>query len=150
MREFGKRVGVTVFRAAAIAGFVCALPFLYVLQPWLRVRLAHLREDRIGHLASNTELYARELQQRPRSAKVVFFVWNPANRQLLDMWKRHLRIAENLWLKRAYLACKPIIERTRLYEPLPEIPVEEAVVFLECPPTLSFTVAEQDKGRRGL
>ena len=148
MRGAIKWLAIYVARAALVG----VLPLLYAIEPFLNIRIGNLREDRIGHLASNTDLYARTMSDRigRKRRKVFFIVWNPANRQLLEMWKRYLPIIENVWLKRTYMACLPVLKRTRFFEVLPEISVEEPPAFLERSPVLRFTDVEHERGRREL
>ena len=129
-------------------GIFVVLPLLYICEPFHRIRLGTLREDRIGHLATNTELWMR-LRQRdgsPSNSSTFFVCWNPANRQLLEMWKRKIKVVESKVLKRAYIAIAPILARTRFAVTLPEMPVIEHEAFLNASPALSFTDEEREKG----
>lgn len=106
--------------------------------------IGELREDRIGHLAGNTELHCR------RGGRAVFVAYSPANRQLLKMWKRRLPVIESYLARRLFIALKPILKRTSLYYELPQIPVAEAPEFTYGEPSLSFTDEEHERGRAEL
>lgn len=124
------------------------LPVLVICEPFHRLRIGELREDRIGHLAANTELWVR-LNERngwPQRMTTIFAGWGPANRQLMSMWKRKICIVEHKMFKLVYSAFEPVLKRTRFHVTLPEMPVIEHEAFLNCPPALSFT---DDERRRG-
>ena len=131
---------------------VIGIPVLWVFEAIYPIRIGELLEDRVGHLASNTELYvrlARQSAEKP-AGKTIFFAWNPANRPLLEIWKRYLPIVENKSARRFFIACRPFISRTRFYCPLPNIPVIEHEAYLNEPPVIQFTRAEDERGRAGL
>ena len=129
-----------------------ALPLLWLLEMLRPVRIGALLEDRIGHLAVNTDLYARSARAAATSprAKDIFLAWNPANRQLLAMWKRHLAIVESRWLRRAYIACEPLLKRTRFQAGLPMMPNDWHELLFTTPPILGFSAAEEARGRAEL
>lgn len=148
-----KRAATAAFRVAAASVFVVVgLPVLWLIEPFWGIRFGELLEDRIGHLAANTELYVRlgDRDGWPRRTTVLWFAWNPANRWLLDMWKRRLNVVESLWLRRVFIAIRPILKRTRFYVALPAIPYDWHEVMFTRPPALSFTAAEEEQGRRQL
>jgi putative glycosyltransferase (TIGR04372 family) len=148
-----KRAATAAFRVAACGAFVTvSLPILWLIEPFWRIRLGEFLEDRIGHLAANTEFYVR-LSERdgwPRRTTALWFAWNPANRQLLDMWKRRLNVIESLWLRRIFIAVRPILARTRFCAMLPMIPYDWHEVMFTGRPALRFTAAEEEQGRRQL
>jgi hypothetical protein len=65
-----KRAIRTAADLATRALFVgIALPVLWLLEAIRPVRIGALLEDRIGHLATNTELYARFVRAEAASAR---------------------------------------------------------------------------------
>lgn len=125
-----------------LAGFCVGailLPFLYLFLPWRRVRFGELLEDRIGHLAANSELYMRRRNNRSRRCIDIFFAYNPANRFLMDLLKSEMLIIENLWIRRLYPGANWLLSKTPFSCELPSVPVVEPLEFLECPPSLKFS-----------
>ena len=133
-------------------GFRCAfvvvgLPVLWALEAVRPLRIGELLEDRIGHLASNTELYVRLARRRAGkpAPRTIFVAWNPANRPLLEIWKRYIPIFENSLARLFFVRCRPLIERTRFYEALPDIPVVEHDAYLNDSPVIQFTPEEEEE-----
>jgi len=125
------------------------LPILYVIELFCPIRIGEFREDRIGHLAQDNELLARMIRNEPKHArtKFVFFAWNPANKQLLRMWKRRFTVIENRWVRHAYNGAKPILTSTKFHQKLPNwhnSPSFDILAFGE--PALSFTKKELQHG----
>jgi putative glycosyltransferase (TIGR04372 family) len=156
-----KRLAFAGFSVLASALFtVIGIPILFLLAPVFRLRIGDLREDRIGHLAAEPEIYCRlrAIDGMSSSKRVIFFAWDPANRQLLEMWKRRLNIIEHWWLKRLSQAVMPAIRRTRFFEPLP-LPINWSIApggercheaFARGTATLAFTPEEEERGQREL
>lgn len=74
-----------------------------LLSPVLLIRYGNLYSSRIGHFASNTELYLceRDLKKTNRNVYDILFHIGPiSNRQLKKMWDRSLRV-----FKFSYLMC---------------------------------------------
>ncbi len=93
------------------------LPVLWSVEPFWRFRFGQVFEARLGYLAIDMESYSRNLQFEsiPPRTTHVFFAYNPANRQLLKIWKRHYFIVENRlarWMSFTFL---PVMENTRFY-----------------------------------
>jgi putative glycosyltransferase (TIGR04372 family) len=87
--------------AAMLPGYIPAIPLVLLvraIRPWLLVRVGSLMSSRIGHFAANTELYLCEKDagiNRPEKKHIdIFYLGHQpiANRQLLVMWRRVLRI----------------------------------------------------------
>lgn len=113
------------------------------------IKFGELREDRIGHLAGNTELFYRTMERDgwPKRTNFIFLAWHPANRQLLEMWKREIRVIEGKFFRRAFIALRPWLARTPFYFELPELPVAEHPAFYTGTPALRFTAEEEQRGR---
>ncbi len=113
-----------------------ALPFLWLSEPFWRIRIAPMLEDRIGHIAANTLVLAKKLQLDgyPPRTTWLLVAWNPANRTLMDMWRQRFVIFESRLAKRLLLEARPILQRTRFYEPLPFENTEHREFALGRPP----------------
>lgn len=127
-----------------------------VARPIVRVRLGAMRSDRIGHFALETELALCEQETgiRPRPQRSVDLWYAPepvANRSLLAMWRRVMRVWPT-WL---------MVPLWRLNERLPGgaahvVPSTTSTcldvhnLLDRCPPHLAFTAAEHARGRAGL
>src|SRR5262245_896465 len=112
-----KRLAALTLKAL-FAGVV--LPVLYLLEPFVRFRFGLLYNQRIGHLSVNTDVFLRKQQvfgRRPRTFHI-FFLWDPANQTLADMFKRRMTIVQNRHAVRIYYTILPILERTRFHESL--------------------------------
>ena len=69
---------------------------IFILRPFIKVRIGLLFSDRIGHFTANTELYLceRDVNQHShnRPLDLFYFPRKPCNQQLARMWKRKLII----------------------------------------------------------
>jgi len=127
------------------------IPVLWAIEPFWRFRFGEVFEARVGHLAIDFECYARtqQFEPIPRRTTHIFLVWNPANQQLMKMWKRHLCIIESRWLRWASFTFMPILEETRFY--LEYNRFDDAADILSLGrPVLRFTEEEEKLGREKL
>ncbi len=86
--------------------------FVRILYPLIRIRIGLLNYARIGHLATNTELFMRRMSVASATSKNIniFLAGTPpANRQLLEMIKRKLIVVESNYL---YELVQLIYQRT--------------------------------------
>jgi putative glycosyltransferase (TIGR04372 family) len=158
MRRRVRLLLLAIYDLMAQIAFVALLPVLYVIEPFVRLRLGRFAEHHIGHLSMEPELLLREqeLDVEARRKKLVFFVLNPANHQLLTMIKRRITIIEGRWWMRAYVAALPILERTRFFQPRPAccaaLPGGENChyVLSAAKPAFSFTPEEDERGKAEL
>ena len=106
---------------------VIVLPLLYILEPFVRIRLGMIYNRRIGHMALNSELFLKRCEIYPPKPRTfyVFVLYNPCNRQLAEMIKRHLTIIESRTFVWFFMAVRNILEKTRFYEALPLNSIEE-------------------------
>jgi len=149
MKNLIKSLVREVAKLATRAVFLfLVLPVLYCLEPFRKFRFSLLYTRRIGHLAGNTDLFLRKRQINGTDPKTVYVFAgiNPANRQLLEMFKRHLPIYENRWLTRFLFYIRPILERTRFWENLRWIEPHYDI-FNRGVATLTFTEEEEERGR---
>lgn len=130
-------------------GFV--VPAIALIEPFWRIRIGVLKEDRIAHLAMNTDNFIRRLKLygKPSRTTYYFLCWQPANRQLVIMWKRVLNILENRWLRRASLCVMPAFRKMWFFQSLDSLETEHyEYSFGEV--TLSFTPEEEARGKAAL
>ncbi len=124
------------------------LPVLWSVEPFWRFRFGQVFEARLGYLAIDMESYSRNLQFEsiPPRTTHVFFAYNPANRQLLKIWKRHYFIVENRlarWMSFTFL---PVMENTRFYLRFPTS-AQAADVLSHGHSVLRLTAEEEELGQ---
>ncbi len=127
---------------------IVGLPVLFILEPLWKIRFGLVYTNRIGHLAGNTDILLRKQQigdTDPKTINILAGV-NPANRQLYEMFKRHLPIYESKGLTRILFYLRPLIRRTRFWEPM-EWNDPDYRIFNEGKATLVFTDEEEKRGR---
>ncbi|MBK9350977.1 MAG: TIGR04372 family glycosyltransferase [Sulfuritalea sp.] len=113
------------------------------------MKLGFLYHERLGHLALNTDLYLRRrhLGIIPSHEVHIFFVYSPANQQLVKMFSRRMVLINSEFLSKVFA---PIgFFRTRFWEPLPFIG-NEYDEFHSAPPQISFSANEEAKGQQFL
>jgi putative glycosyltransferase (TIGR04372 family) len=139
------------FRFLGLLFAVPVITILWVLKPFLWIKVGGLRYGRIGHLALNTDLFMRRRQLGiyPDGPFYCFFS-NPnkvANRQLLNMWKRVIPVYESKVLCWLFYGMLPIFKRTPFYQDLP-LAGNEYSVYQDTKPPIYFTPDEIEKGRK--
>ncbi len=125
-------------------------------RPLLLFRIHPLISSRIGHFASNTELYLCEVEagvRRPsgRFLDFSYYAFFPvANRQLAVMWARRLRIGPT-WLLEAVHRLNELIPGGKVHT-IVDPPNDRDVDHLHdlVPGQLAFTPDEEIRGRAGL
>jgi len=131
------------------------LPVLYLMEPFFKLRLGTMHTQRIGHLAGNTDIFLRrrQLEDRPARTLYLFFGYDPANRQLFDMWLRlnvpGIKFFGTRFGTRVIFACRPILMKTRFWMDQ-RITATEYYLYNHTQPVLSFIDGEEEKGRAGL
>jgi putative glycosyltransferase (TIGR04372 family) len=129
---------------------VIVLPLLYILEPFVRIRLGMIYNRRIGHMALNSELFLKRCEIYPPKPRTfyVFVLYNPCNRQLAEMIKRHLTIIESRTFVWFFMAVRNILEKTRFYEALPLNSIEERHALINRSISkLSFNEEEDSHGQ---
>jgi putative glycosyltransferase (TIGR04372 family) len=135
-------------------GLLCAVPtilILWILKPvfWLKVGILYY--SRIGHLALNTDLFLRrrQLGVYPDGPYYCFMSHpdNPANRQLLNMFKRVVPIYESKLLCYLFTGMLWMLKRTPFYQDLP-MNSNEYYEFTNAKPSIYFTPDEIEKGHK--
>lgn len=147
-----KLVGI-LFRLIARAVLLFpVLPVLYILNPVFKLRLGTIHTQRFGQLAINADIFLRRmnLEGKPKRTFYLFFGWDPANRQLLDMWVRMrgypVRYLESRLGARIMFAWRPILKKTRFWEAAQDTATEYHL-YNHTQPVLSFTEEEEAHGR---
>jgi len=130
---------------------------LYVLKPVKHLKLFWIHyESAIGHLAANTDLLLRRISLNKKNKKNYIGITNnnPANKQLLKMFKREIRIIQvpNIIYKTIVAGIfnvnkKSLFGKSIFYEPLP-FNTNEYYEFKNTPSNLSFTKTEEEKGKK--
>ncbi len=126
------------------------LLILFVLSPFCKVKIGLLFTQRIGHLAVNTDLFLRRRQLvQDDHVFYIFFAGKPCNRQLLDMWKRHLYIIENQLLYDLIFYSISLLEKSSYYNPL-KLLANEYNEYQQTKPIISFSPWERELGCKEL
>ncbi len=126
--------------------------FVYVCDPLLKIRFVKIRDDRIGHLAANTEIFLRRLELGIISKKKSLYIGisstNPVNKQLLNMFKRKMVIIHvpKLLCELAF-AEKSVLAKTGFGMHLLQTSYEFRE-FTYGKPSLYFTESEEKKGKK--
>lgn len=149
-KQKGKSLPLVCVELAIRALSMVIFPIVYVLLSICAlirpIRFGFLYHERLGHLALNTDLYLRRryLGLLPQNEVHVFFVYAPANRQLVRMFAREMMLVNSTFL--AKLLAPVGLLRTRFWIPLPFIG-NEFKEFNGAPPQIQFTRQEQQRGR---
>jgi len=145
---------------AAHAFSIPLLMLLYLLKPVVHIKLFRtFNEDRIGHLAMNTDLFLRRLQlhdpRKPREFWIGFASTKPANAHLLKMFIRAFRtrgikiiqtpsVLYNILIK-SVLSDQSLFGRSSFFLPVPANS-NEYYEYNSTSYNLSFTEEEEKKG----
>ena len=128
---------------------------LYIIKPFNFVKLCLFSRycDRIGHLASEPDLFLRRLQLENTPKKRILYlgiVGKPANQQLLKMFRRKLFIIENPLLHGIVNGivnrCAPL-RKSIFYGIIPLIPRMTVKEFSNTEPNLHFSESEEVEGK---
>jgi putative glycosyltransferase (TIGR04372 family) len=125
--------------------------FLYLISPVIKIIFVKIRDDRIGHLAANTELFLRRLKMGIIRKKGILFIGiastKPSNKQLLTMFKRKMiiiqlpRLLVDILFSETSLLVKSGFGMQLL------INTNEYKEFSYAKPNLKFTAAEEKNGK---
>lgn len=125
---------------------------LTIIWPFQKIKFCLMSFHRIGHLAANTELFLRRLRSGYYKLDCLYIGCNaygtkPANRQLLNMFKRNFAIIENKFFGKTIDSFP--IRKSKFYEEMP-FNSNEYYEFNNLPRILFFTSEEEEKGRQEL
>jgi len=156
----GFRFRLIVGKVARLVVLTCfgifILPVLYLIWPFMHIKLGYLNAARIGDLIIHADFFLRRKQlfSVPANTRHVFFSSLTSNAQLLKMFRRHLTIFTNRWFPRIFSAILPLLEHTRFYEVLS---MEDCRAYSNAyygfnhgTKTLSFNQEEELMGQKGL
>ena len=139
-----------IFRPLGLFFSIPTIFILWLLKPFIWIKVGFLICERIGHLALNTDIFLRRRQLGIYPDGPFYcFLCNPhnlANRQLLNMWKRVIPVVEGRVLSWLYYGMLPILKKTPFYQGLP-MDSNEYYEFNNAKPSLYFTPEEMNKGR---
>lgn len=133
---------------------VIICPLLWLISPVVRIRLGYISNQRIGHLTLNTEAFIRRrtVDGWPKRTIYLFTTADPANRQMLEMYKRRLNIFESKFISHIYFACRDLLKKTKFYQPitwsLSDQTAENIQGFSKPIETVTFTPEEEQRGKR--
>jgi len=140
-------------RAITLLLVSLAIPIIIIVRllgPFITIRFGKLRGDRIGHFASNTELYLceRDAGMHGKNTYDVFYIDGPiCNDQLKKMIERTLPIS--WYVKYLYHANLCLTGYKKYQVPLSK-EIDNNNVYLKICPHLSFTEEEEKIGKNGL
>ena len=124
--------------------------FFTMLRPFIHIKIGSIITERIGHLALNVDTFVRRKKQNPSDRAVyILLAYDPCNRPLLEMWRKHIRIIESFVLRSLFLEVENLWRKTPFYEPL-EMMANEYELYQETNPVLEFTDEQERDGRAGL
>ena len=128
------------------------MPLLYILDPFIKLRFCLIPNQRIGHMAANTDSFLRKLRQNgtPPRTKYIFLLWGPANQQLAEMFKRELTVLQSKWLVQLHYVVQHVIEKSRFMIIIKGDSHPYTYAANTAPPVLSFTGEEKRKGAQAL
>jgi len=127
---------------------------LYILKPVKHIKLFKLyNENRIGHLAANTDLLLRRIALNRKNKKDYIGITsrNIANKQLFNMFRREILIIQvpaiAYHLIGGIINNKSLFGKSIFYEPLP-FNSNEYYEFSNTKANLLFTKTEEEKGKK--
>lgn len=143
--KYGYNYPMTV---VGVAVSVIAMGAFWILYPVVKIKVAGLVSQRIGHFACNTDLFfrRRQLYGIPRRTFYIFLAGASSNHQLLTMWKRHMFIIQSRLLRGLYHHTEWLWQKTRFCDPL-VWNSNEYYEFHAAKRTLQFTPQEEERGR---
>lgn len=114
------------------------------------IKIGYLRDDRIGHLAGEMDLFLRrrELGETPDD-RTILITAQPCNSAIVDVFKRYLPIFRNRIAGRVLQVARPWVNRAGFERPIPTY-TSEYEEFAKFPATLSLTDEEERRGREEL
>jgi putative glycosyltransferase (TIGR04372 family) len=133
----------------AIPCFITSYVLLTFVSFFKPVRVGFLEARPLGHLALNLDLFLRrrQLNEYPKDAIYLFFIYHAANRQLLKMFKRQFYVCEFYWLGR--LLSLLAILNTKFFQKL-NLENNEYKEYQNTYCELRFSAQEERQGEEGL
>ncbi len=119
------------------------------LSPFVAVRIGVLNSTRIGHLAANTEYWLRKESRAPSGAgewRIFVALPRPANRQLLNMIKRRMRVVESSLFEAVVNHARKRWPSRSIWIDLSSVGPSDYELWSNTSPQLSFTPEESGRG----
>ena len=116
-----------------------------------RLRVWHLRDDRIGHLVGDTDLFLRrrELGEIEPGIRILGFSGKPCNAAIVNVFARQFRILRGPVVSWLYRLVEPYLERTG-FVIASTTRTTEYREFAATLPLLRLTPEEEARGRAEL
>lgn len=149
-KQNGKTIGSICLDIFIRLTSICVFPVLYMIFAFFNlfkpIKLGFLYNVRLGHLALNTDLYLRRryLGLIPRNELHIFFVYAPANLQLVKMFSREMMLINSEVLFKFFSIFGLL--KTRFWIALP-FSGNEYEEFHSTPPQITFTAKEDSDGK---
>ena len=152
-----RKIKLVPIKTIQLPLYILAIPAVLIIRlikPWLLVRMCKLNSSRIGHFASNTELYLCELDAGinvPNQCHIDIFYMRGliCNQQLATMWSRVLRVWPG-WIWGFIHRLNRVIPGAKLYE-IDSTEGRDIHNLLDrFPAHLQFTAKEEARGEAGL
>jgi len=112
---------------------------LWILEPFIKIRIYRGEIGRIGHLATYYEVLIRSKEvdlENKRQFNVFIVPNNPANKTLYNMWKKHLNFVESNKLDFIFHLCAPWLAKNRHFGPLKVLqgglPIKDSTIKFNC------------------
>ena len=146
-----ERVGIlrmSIWVRLSILGGLIVVALLHIIRPLVSIRIGILVSSRIGHLATNTEVWMRNIASHGISPRTVniFLSGKPANNQLLKMIDRKIKVIENQSLYQfAQKICR-LTPNNKLWISLRSSGYGHWNAWNSAGPQLSFTNEENKQG----
>lgn len=155
-----RKIRLLIIKSFMLPIYILAIPIVFcmrLIRPWLLVRIGELISSRIGHFASNTELYLCEQDAginvpNQRYIDIHYMAYRPiCNQQLATMWKRVLRIWP-FWILEPVAWVNRIIPGGKAHEVGHNTQHDRDVLNLwdRFRPHLQFDTLENARGETGL
>lgn len=127
---------------------------LWTVEPFVRLRFAQMIHTRIGHLATNTDIFVRRLRMngRPPRTRYIFVAANTpdvANHELIALWKRHIPVIDRGPLNHFLRFIWPAFSRSRFVVDLPHRSTEYRE-FILVDPVVRLSASDEARGRNRL
>jgi len=151
-----------IWRPVGFPLAIIIIPLLYFIEPFKRIRVGVIPTARIGHLTIEPELFLRRKKKGAapfnQSNVETFFVtsravhkYEIANKQLLKMFKRNLRIFESYFASGVFFSIEWLLRKTRFVFGLPhDENFDSDDILQNSDTTLILTKEEEEKGNEFL
>ena len=142
----------SIIRLTLERGLGCLVfPFFLAVGKIGNIRFAHLRDERIGHLVGNTDLFGRRriLNSDKTQENIILISGYPCNETIINIMKRQLPIVKNRLLSHLYKLALPFMKKTNLIKSV-QMNTNEYREFSEAGSYFTFTPDEENEGKRKL